>query len=82
MPTLAEKPPSYWCGDPPAQCDACRQQPRVAEKFFDARTVRGPWAILCWPCHENPHIGLGKLGTGFGQRYERQPDGRFLKTAG
>jgi len=81
-PTPAPPPPSpvYWCGPAPERCDSCRLA--VRDRFFDARTVKGPWGILCWPCHENPAIGLGKLGPGFGQQYDRQPDGRFLKTAG
>ena len=28
------------------------------------------------------HFGCGKLGTGYGQRYQQQDDGRWLKVEG
>lgn len=51
--------------------------------FYDAKTIRGPWAIMAPASFERHRITRdGSLGTGLGQRYERQPDGRWLKTGG
>lgn len=43
-------------------CDICKDRP--AE--YDGKTVMGPWAYMCGVCWRE--IGIGKLGTGFGQR--------------
>jgi len=75
--TTDNPPARYWLGTPPTRCDACGFT--LARVFLDAATRRGRWGILCPGCHAE--IGLG-VGTGRGQRYERQPDGRWLKTAG
>jgi hypothetical protein len=48
--------------------------------MIDARTKHGPWAnmsLKSWRVH-----GLGKLGTGYGQKYVKQADGRWLKVEG
>ncbi len=48
--------------------------------MYDAKTKMGPWANMgdaSWAKY-----GIGKLGTGFGQRYQRQEDGRWLKVEG
>ena len=49
-------------------------------EFIDGRTRFGPWAIMSLGSWKNN--GVGKLGTGFGQRYKKQPDGRWLKVEG
>ncbi len=50
--------------------------------MYDAPTGRngtGPWGNIC----EQAFTSLGgKLGTGRGQKYELQADGRWLKTGG
>lgn len=63
--------------NPPAVCDNCRSP--INSTFYDARTHGGAWGNLDQKCFDA--IGVG-LGTGRGQKYEKQPDGRFLKTAG
>jgi hypothetical protein len=67
----------YWMGTTPMQCDIC-QRP-IDGTFIDGATSRGPWATMDPNCHEV--FGRG-LGTGRGQRYERQPDSRWLKVEG
>lgn len=50
------------------------------DEMFDGKTIGGPWANMTrrsWVRH-----GIGRLGTGFGQRYKKQPDGRWLKVEG
>jgi hypothetical protein len=43
-------------------CDICG----LREAAYDGQTVRGPWAYMCEPCWQ--HHGVGKLGTGSGQK--------------
>lgn len=48
--------------------------------MYDAKTKQGPWANMTeasWKQH-----GYPKLGTGYGQKYEKQADGRWLKVEG
>ena len=52
----------------PLRCDICRMSIRgEALRFVDGKTVFGPWADMCIPCHEGNGVGLG---TGRGQLYE------------
>jgi hypothetical protein len=50
--------------------------------MYDGRTIHGPWANMTetsWQLHAfNPH----RLGTGYGQKYKQQADGRWLKVEG
>lgn len=69
----------FWMGSVPSNCDACSME--LTDKFYDAKTKFGPWGNLCPACHTNGP-GLGKVGTGLGQGYTKQDDGRWLKTAG
>lgn len=59
----------------------------IIDEFIDGRTAYGPWAIMSPLSHTihgaRDRYGLpALLGTGTGQRYQRQPDGRFLKVEG
>jgi len=68
----------YWMGTAPTQCQTCSSP--IESVFFDARTPAG-WACMCEQCQKfGP--GLGKTGTGLGQKYELQEDGKWLKTEG
>jgi hypothetical protein len=67
----------YWTGPAPTQCDICTAP--ITDAFIDGKTRMGPWANMCRKCHV--HLGVG-LGTGKGQHYVKQPDGRWLKTQG
>ena len=53
---------------------------RITDVFYDAATLMGPWAIMS-PRSFHTH-GYGRVGTGMGQKYEKQADGRWLKTEG
>jgi hypothetical protein len=48
--------------------------------MIDGKTKHGPWAIMT-PTSWKQH-GVGQFGTGYGQKYEKQSDGRFLKVEG
>lgn len=67
----------YWGGSPVVNCDLCTRP--LIKKFYDAKTNRGPWGMLCNSCFITDGVGLG---TGRGQKFERQSDGRWLKTGG
>jgi hypothetical protein len=69
--------PRYWQGSPPAACDLCGKP--ITTTFIDGATKRGAWANLCLRCHRE--IGRG-VAPGDGQMYQRQDDGRWLKTGG
>jgi hypothetical protein len=68
----------YWNGTVPKLDDLGDP---IGLTFYDARTIHGPWALLTprnWA-----KIGVGKLGTGCGQKYEfRVDENRWLKTEG
>ena len=67
----------YWMGSEIEKCDVCKAKIRNA--FVDGKMEGGPWAIMCASCHRIYGVGLG---TGRGQRFEKQEDGRWLKTEG
>jgi hypothetical protein len=58
-------------------CDICTKP--IAVGFVDGRTRMGPWACMCLMCHRSHGVGLG---TGKGQQYQRNADGKFEKIAG
>lgn len=73
--------PKYWAGNP-GECDFKATDPgneHSMATFVDGKTRRGPWANMCLRCFR---IHGGGLGTGQGQEYKLQEDGRWLKTAG
>lgn len=52
----------------------------ITDEFIDGKTQRGPWAIMSlvsWEAH-----GFYRLGVGFGQKYKKQDNGRWLKIEG
>lgn len=67
---------SKWLGDPPKQCDICRRP--IMRTFVDGRTSDGRWGIMCPTCRVDE--GRMQLGTGLGQKYERQGDS-YVRTA-
>lgn len=73
------RPARYWQGSPLVRCDTCKGP--YEGVMFDARTRGGYWANMCSDCFAHGP-GLGVLGQGEGQKYEKLSDGRWLKTAG
>lgn len=67
----------YWQGTQVADCDLCNQP--ITKRMIDGKTTSGPWGLMCVPCHKTHGTGLG---TGRGQAYEHQTDGRWLKVEG
>lgn len=66
-----------WIGPVPEADDFGQ---KIVDVFVDGKTVYGPWATMTpasWL-----HRGIGRLGQGLGQRYQKQTDGRWLKVEG
>ncbi len=74
----------YWLSPVPGFCETCNSP--IRDKFYDAPTRNaqgrpGPWACMCPSCF-TLGSGFRKLGSGYGQEYTKQPDGKWLKTGG
>ncbi len=69
-----------WLSPPPLTCDTCTAP--IKKVFYDMKTTHnGLWGCLCVTCAMfGP--GIGKTGTGLGQKYMKQPNGDWLKTEG
>jgi len=67
----------YWHGGVPAICQLTDRP--ITNRFIDGATTYGPWA--CMSPEGHAVYGRG-LGTGRGQLYEKQPDGKWLKIDG
>ena len=67
-----------WVGTAPTKCDICER--KLLLSFVDGRTSDGRWGIMCPQCRVAE--GRERLGTGLGQKFERQPGGDWVKTAG
>jgi hypothetical protein len=66
----------YWQG-PVRNIDDFDQA--ITDTFIDGATIYGPWAMMTPASHRL--YGQG-LGTGRGQKYEKQSDGQWLKVEG
>ena len=65
----------------PSRCDICEASfVAPGSMMFNTTTRSGPWGYFCKSCYDENTFG--RLGTGLGQRYVRQPDGKWLKTGG
>lgn len=67
----------YWLS-PVGKADDFKD--KITDEIIDGKTKYGPWALMT-PKSFKKH-GVGKLGTGYGQRYKKQKDGKWLKTEG
>lgn len=67
----------YWTGEVPQLDDFGAP---IGDVFYDAKTRRGPWGIMSHGSFVRE--GYSKLGPGYGQKYKRQPNGRWLKIKG
>ena len=67
----------FWMGEVPGFDDFGNP---IEKEFVDGKTRFGPWAFMTPAAFSSN--GLGRLGTGFGQRYEKQANGRWLKVEG
>jgi hypothetical protein len=52
---------------------------RIMMEMVDGATRQGPWAMMTPKSHKVHGRGLG---IGKGQRYKKQPDGKWLKVEG
>ena len=66
----------YYVGDIPSHDDF---GDRIDGIFYDSQTKSGQWAIMTPASWKLYRRGI-TLGTGYGQRYEKDVTGRFRKT--
>lgn len=66
----------YWAGPLDPECQISKIP--FGNVMYDARTPLG-WANICQETFDAYEC---KLGTGYGQKYELQIDGRWKKVAG
>lgn len=71
------KAKKFWTGSAPHHCDVCSED--ISTVFIDGKWMGRAWANMCPMCHQGSG---GQLGLGIGQKYEKQDDGRWLKTGG
>jgi len=69
----------YWLGSLGETDDFGEKYGKV---MYDAKTVMGPWANMSEKSFKKVGCGATALGLGLGQKYEKQPDGRWLKVDG
>jgi hypothetical protein len=74
-PDAGKHKPKYWLGEV-TKCDVCGGD--FGRSMHDA-SVRGHWANVCDACFSDEGCSTG---TGHGQSYRKQADGRWLKVAG
>ena len=53
---------------------------KISDEIIDGKTIYGPWALMTPKSFKK--YGVGRLGTGYGQKYKKQSDGRWLKIEG
>jgi hypothetical protein len=79
----ANEHPRFWLSKVPVLDDFGEL---ITNEFIDGRLGYGkgrsmrPWGFFTPASWET--FGCGRLGSGYGQRYEKQADGRFLKVEG
>jgi hypothetical protein len=66
----------YWTGITPRYCDLCGRS--ILTQFVDGK-CGSIWAFMDLTCHKQYGIGYG---TGKGQLYMKDVDGRWEKTKG
>ncbi len=52
----------------------------ITNEFIDGRTCLGPWAMMAPKSFKK--YGVGRFGTGSGQRYVKENDGVWYKAEG
>lgn len=69
-------PATYWLSPVNATDDFGAE---IDDTIYDGATTMGPWALMAPKSFRR--YGRG-VGTGVGQRYNKQPDGKWLKVEG
>ncbi len=72
-----DKKKVYWLSEVPAECQIIGAP--IKDSFVDGKIKGSGWALMHPTTHEIYGVGLG---TGRGQKYVKQTDGRWLKVEG
>jgi len=67
----------YWCGPVPAVCEISGKP--FNGVMYDASVPGLGWAHICYDTFKQYSC---KVGSGMGQKYRKQDDGRWLKVEG
>ena len=70
------KEDKYWMGSVGEEDDFGNP---IKDEFIDGKTRMGPWANMSPESFKQYGVGLG---TGRGQKYKKQPDGKWKKIQG
>ena len=70
-------PPRYWLS--PVGTNDDFGVP-ITNTIIDGRTIHGSWALMTPASFAAD--GTGRLGIGYGQKYVKQADGKWLKVEG
>ena len=76
MPKTKSEKEVVWTGS--KTCDFCHKE--ISDILIDGKTMMGPWATMCPSCHR--FYGYKRFGTGIGQKYKKNSDGKFIKIEG
>ena len=71
------QPKRYWRGEVPRLDN---MGVPIKDEFIDGKSWLGPWGLFVPESWSK--VGVGRLGTGLGQRYRKQADGKWLKVEG
>ena len=52
----------------------------ISDEIIDGKTKDGPWGLMTPKSWKKN--GVGKFGTGFGQKYKKQDNNKWLKIEG
>ncbi len=70
----------YFVGSTPEKCERCGD--KIEDVFVDGQLRHlgcWIWGYACPICHAKHGCGFGK---GRGQKFQKQPDGKFMKVEG
>lgn len=73
--------PVYWLSPVPAHCQMPGCSTAFDQYMYDCSipTFGGQWGNICHTCFKAHGC---RTGLGYGQKYELQPDGKWLKIEG
>ena len=56
---MSVKAEKTWAGPVPETCQVCKAP--IKHQFADAKTVYGPWALMCMMCSITHSAGIGQI---------------------
>lgn len=69
----------YWSSNVPKVDDFGDE---ITDVFIDGKSRQGPWGFFTPASYKQYGAYPERLGTGIGQKYQKQTDGKWLKIEG